>query len=173
MKNYLGFGIIVILLIFIYWEFQPKEKYPESVITTSAAASKSSKTTDYTASFVIFTHNSFRYFSDPQYHNRSEKVYIQADNPNIIRVKKAGITWGDFFKTLPMRLTKNCLTAVTGQNYCTGQGGELKFYLNGEKVPDIFSEEIKKGDKLLVSYGFETDDQITFQLEQIADPLSL
>lgn len=167
MKNYISLGIILILLFFIYLEFRPQKNLPKSVITTEAAATNSQKIADYKASFAIFTNNSFRNFYDLKYHNLSKEVYIQADNPNIIYVKKYGITWGDFFKTLPMNLTQNCLTTGAGQIYCTGQGGELKFYINGNKVPDILKLEIKPGDKLLVSYGFETDEQITAQLERV------
>ncbi len=163
--------IIAALLLLIYLEFQPKSNLPDSSITQSAAASDSQQLNDYKASFAIYTHNNFRYFYDPKYHNLSADVYIQADNPNIIHVKKTGLVWGDFFKTLPMKLTLHCLTTGTGENYCTGQGGELKFYLNGKRDLNILNEKIQKGDKLLVTYGFETSDQIALQLEQIVDPL--
>lgn len=171
MKNYLGLAIILILLFFIYLEFQPEKNPAKSGITTEAVATNSQKIVDYTASFAIFTHNSIRYFNDPKYHNLSSEVYIQADNPNIVHVKKNGLTWGAFFKTLPMDLAQYCLTTGSGQNYCTGQGGELKFYINGKKVPNILSLKIQAGDKLLISYGFETEDQILTQLEQVVDTI--
>ena len=63
--------------------------------------SKTSQIVNKKASFAIFTNGTFRLFTAAMYHNLSEDVFIQADNPNIVHVKKTGITWDVFFKTLP------------------------------------------------------------------------
>lgn len=114
------------------------------------------------ASFAIFTNGTFRIFTDPKYHNRSEDVYITADNPNVITVKKKGITWGDFFKTLPtpMKVTKDCLYTGTGQTLCNSDNQTLKFYINGEKDGNALEKEIKENDKLLISFGSKDDPQL-------------
>ncbi|MBI2019880.1 hypothetical protein HYS94_00460 [Candidatus Daviesbacteria bacterium] len=130
----------------------------------------SSQTVDYQAAFAIFTNGTFRKFSDPKYHNLSENVYIEADNPNIIKVKKTGIKWGDFFKTLPMKLTKECLTTGTGQLFCTGSQGSLKFYLNGKVEPDLLDIEIQNEDRALITFGSEDEQQINLQFEKVPHP---
>lgn len=167
MKNYFGILIILILLFFIYREYKPGEESNASVITDSAASTQQSQTSDYSAGFAVFIHNSFQNFSDPGFYNRSEELFIQAPNPNIISVKKNGKKWGDFFRTLPITITKNCLTMRAGQNYCTGQGGELKFYVNGVKTEDIEEKLILPGDTLLITYGFESNEQISIQQKQL------
>lgn len=110
------------------------------------------------ASFAIFTNGTFRIFTDPRYHNKSEDVYMEASSPNIVIVKKEGIAWNDFFKTLPMSLTKDCLMTGTGQTFCTGETGFLAFYINGEKVDNALDREISDGDKLLVSFGSQNEE---------------
>ncbi|MBI4009511.1 hypothetical protein HY357_04705 [Candidatus Roizmanbacteria bacterium] len=125
------------------------------------------KVVDHKASFAIFTHGTFRIFTAAMYHNLSEDVFIQADNPNIVHVKKAGTTWDDFFKTLPFKLTKSCLTTGTGETFCNGQNGTLRFYLNGVKTDNLLDTEIQNGDKTLISFGNENEDIVQKQLQQI------
>lgn len=121
---------------------------------------------NYKASFIIFTNGTLRDFSEPKYHNRSEGVFITAENPTQILVKRKGITWNDFFKTLPapMKLTKDCLYTGTGQEFCNGEAGSLKFFLNGVRDENFLSREIQNGDKALISYGNETESQLQAQL---------
>jgi len=122
------------------------------------------------AGFAIFTNTTPRIFSQPMYLNQSRDVYIQSENPNIVHVKKKDVSWDDFFKTLPFELTKTCLTTGTKQTFCGGQGGSLKFYLNGVLTPDFLSREIQNGDRLLITFGNENESEIQNQLNQVPDP---
>lgn len=107
-----------------------------------------------TASFTIITDKITRSFTNPKYHNQSVDVYIQADNPSIVYVKKTGITWDDFFKTLPMKLSKDCLITGDGETLCEGQGKTLKFFLNDIETPDLLDKEIKQHDKILIKNNY-------------------
>lgn len=86
------------------------------------------------------------------YHNLSGDVYIDPKNTNQVRVKKEGITWSNFFESLPMTLSKDCLITGTKQEFCTGSGGTLQFLINGKVDPDALDREINQGDNLLVEY---------------------
>lgn len=122
---------------------------------------------DFTASFAIFTNGTFRIFTDPKYHNLSPEIYIQSDKPNIVYIKKANLTWGDFFKTLPMKLEKDCLTTGTNQTFCSKENYTLKFYLNGEKVDNLLTQTIKPNAQALITYGIENETQINNQIDQL------
>lgn len=126
--------------------------------------------TDTRASFAIFTNGTFRIFTDSMYHNLSEDAYIDSKNPNIIQVKISETTWGDFFKTLPFELNRNCLTTGTGQKFCDGQNGKLRFFINGKEDPEALGKVINHEDKLLVTFGSESESQIKNQLEKIPNP---
>lgn len=149
--------------------FQKKQPLTPTPSVISKSTPTPQQAVEKSASFVIFTNGTLRIFTAPMYHNLSTDVYIQVENPNIIQVKKEGITWDDFFKTLPIKLDQECLTTGTKQTFCTGENGTLKFYLNGEKTDDALTKEIKQGDKLLVSFGPTDDPQIKNQLTQIPD----
>ncbi|HEX9817651.1 MAG TPA: hypothetical protein VGA89_02050 [Patescibacteria group bacterium] len=122
---------------------------------------------DYEASFIIFTNGTLRTFSTAMYHQRSEDVFLTAANPNLIQVKKEGVTWQEFFDTLPLKLTKDCLTTGTGQTFCSNDNQSLKFYLNGEFEPHLLEKVIAPGDQLLISFGDESQAEIAEQLQLV------
>jgi len=140
----------------------PKNDIPITNVDTSSAP-----ITNIKASFVIFTNGTFRIFTASMYHNLSPDIYIEASNPNIVHVKKAGATWNDFFSTLPFKLTSECLTTGTKETFCTGNRGTLKFYINGEQNNNVLSQEINEGDKLLVTFGNESDEVVRGQFDKI------
>ena len=107
----------------------------------------------FTANFEIYTNGTLRVFTAAMYHNQSENAYIQSpETPNTVHVTREGITWGEFFDTLPFSLDEQCLTTGTGQTFCTGADGTLKFYLNGEEEPSALSLPIEPADELVVRF---------------------
>ncbi len=165
-KNFVLLIGLGILLIGGYGLFNlsTKDKPSKTTLPESQAPSVN---TNLSAGFAIFTNGTFRIFTAPMYHNLSKEVFIEADNPNIVHVRKSGLTWDDFFKTLPIKLTKDCLTTGTKQMFCTSENGTLQFYLNGRKDQNALDKQIKKGDRLLVTYGKESQEKIQDQLKKI------
>lgn len=159
--------IVLIAVIWFTRSAQPKLLPPSSPAPT---ASTKDQKVDYQAGFAIFTNRVFRVFNAAMYHNLSKDVFIESKNPNIIQVKKVGITWNDFFKTLPFKLTKDCLTTGTKETFCTTDKAQLKFYLNGVKTENLLDLEIKDGDRALVTFGGETEVQIQNQLQKVPIP---
>ena len=120
--------------------------------TPSAVTDSTPILVDFTAGFEIYTLGAKRVFTDKKYHNQSTDVYISSFEPSTIYVKKDGIKWSDFFATLPMKLTKDCLTTGTGQVFCTNETRKLRFYVNGIEDPDALDSEIRDGDNLKVEF---------------------
>lgn len=104
------------------------------------------------ATFQITTRGIVRSFKNPKYHLKSPEVFLSAEDPTIVHVAKTGVTWDDFFKTLPMKLTKDCLTTGDGETFCSGSGGTLRFYLNDQEDPNLLDKEIKDADKVLIEF---------------------
>lgn len=115
-------------------------------------SSQVQETVNTKASFTIITDSITRSFKAEKYHNKSPDVYIQADDPTVVHVKKANITWNDFFKTLPMSLTKDCLTTGDGETFCSGKEGQLEFFLNNIETPDLLEREIHPEDSILIKF---------------------
>lgn len=159
--------IIVVMVLVGAYLFLIQNPKIETKTMPSKNLTNNSSIVDYSASFAIFTNGTFRIFTAPMYHNLSSDVYIRADNPNRVFVKKSNTSWNDFFKTLPFKLTKECLTTGTKQTFCTDINGRLRFYINGKEDIDALDKYIENGDKLLVTYGSEGEVQIQKQLLQI------
>lgn len=158
--------VVVVLLLIIFNPFSTnKQSNPE--IAFSPHPSPPREQITKRASFAIFTNGTFRIFTDPKYHHLSSDVYLRPEEPNVIYVKKLGVTWDDFFKTLPMSLTPDCLTTGTGQTFCSSSTQQLKFYLNGQPDQAALEKVIEDSDSLLVSYGSQTPSEIAKQLQQI------
>ncbi len=62
-----------------------------------------------------------------------------------------------FFKSVGMDFNKECLTLPDSQRFCSGNGKTLKFYVNGKQNNEWENYVFKDLDKILVSYGDETD----------------
>lgn len=145
---------VVVIAVLVLWKFSnsAEEQTTAPGSDTSSLPSPNEKV-DIRASFSIETNGLVRNFSDPKYHNLSTDVYIEASDPTVVHVKKPGITWHDFFKTLPMELTKECLTTGTKQTFCTGSEGTLKFYVNEAEDKDLLDKEIMDGDKAQITFS--------------------
>ncbi len=146
-------------------------KDPKPAVVKTPVAPAAPKEVTIRAAFMIFTNGTIRIFTDPKYHSRSADVFITPETPNVLLVKKAGITWQQFFDTLPapMKVSQDCLMTGTGQSFCNGSAGTLRFYLNGTKVDDLLTREIKSADKALISYG-PNEAQLSGQLQAIPNP---
>src|SRR3989344_1728519 len=131
--------------------FKPEQK--QESINRPESAEPLPSMVDWSASFAIFTNGIFRVFTNRMYHNLSGDAYIEALNPNVVRVKKQGTTWADFFESLPFELTEECLVTGAKETFCPAGGRYLKFYLNGEEDAQALRREIRDQDKLLVSFG--------------------
>lgn len=171
MKKLLIIFAPVIVLLFavgINRLFSPDKSAPAispTPMITQTQNSSSPTPSEITATFVIYTNNTKRVFTDSKYHGLSENVYLIADNPEQVHVKKAGTTWEEFFATLPMKLSKTCLTTGTNQTFCTNESSSLKFFINGQVDRDALDKVIRQGDKLIVSYGPITDPNLQKNLK--------
>ena len=169
MRKALVIAVVITLLAALGLTFVllPNQSNDVSMFDTAKNQTQEETPQEVKASFAIFTNGTFRVFTASMYHNLSEEVFIESSNPNIVRVKNSGITWDDFFKTLPFKLSYSCLTTGTGETFCTNGAQTLKFYINGELAPNALSQTINQDDKLLVSFGNESEQEIKNQIQQI------
>lgn len=142
---------LVVLATILYLS-QTANPKPQQTTPQFPTPTPSSVPVEFTANFEIYTLGTKRVFTSPMYHNLSKEVYISSENPNQVHVYGTGITWGDFFSTLPMKLTKDCLTTGTKQVFCANNSYKLKFSINGSEDPDALDKEILRNDILKVTY---------------------
>lgn len=146
-------GVVMLIVLgfggYYFWD-STKQNQPVKVNTSASTAPVSY---DKTATFSVETNGITRNFSDPKYHNQSSDVYIDASNPNLIHIRKEGITWGEFFNSLPMELSRECLITGDGEKFCDVKDGTLKLYLNGSEDPNFLQKEIIHDDHVIVRFN--------------------
>lgn len=149
-KKWMILAVVMLMAVggALYFNIGRSTTSPAPTITPSPTQTPVNKR----AEFTIITGDITRSFKSDKYHNRSEEVFILPDNPSVVHVKKDGVTWGDFFNTLPMKLTKECLTTGDGENLCN-TNGSLRFYLNDNETPDLLDRVIQDNDKLLIKFS--------------------
>lgn len=169
--------LVLIASVYIVLFNSPQE---EKNTTSSITPTKTLALNDFTASFFIFTNGLQREFTNTMYHNLSADVYITANSPHTVYVKKTNTRWKDFFSTLPMGLSTTCLTTGTGQTFCDGdtissqsaQTQKLTFILNGKEEKNVLEKNIDPGDVLLISFGSRSTTQLERELIRVQQQLS-
>ncbi len=106
-------------------------------------------------------------FSAPAYQIKSSWIHFEGRDGSTIHKHATGVTLGYLFETLSLRLSDQCFEFQDGRNFCTNDDYELVFFINGEKVRDIRDYEIEEDDRILISYGAETPEELESQLLQL------
>jgi len=86
---------------------------------------------------------------------------------DVIHMHATGVPLWIFFKSVGMDFNKDCLSLPDGQKFCNDGKETLKFYVNGKPNNEWTNYVFKDMDKILISYGNETD--ISQQLNSITD----
>ncbi|MGH2632776.1 MAG: hypothetical protein ACRDG3_05135 [Tepidiformaceae bacterium] len=137
------------------------------------------------ADFALFINGTEFSFDQPQFlsttgHDLSPDVHIHAPRYTVVHVHTTNTEWSEFFSSLGFKLIdpsflgtaadKTCLTMPDKTQYCQTATDTFKFYVNGVKVDGITDTNIHDLDRVLVSYGPETDAQVVaVQLPQVTD----
>ena len=106
-------------------------------------------------------------FSAPAYQIKSAWIHFEGNDGTTIHKHATGVTLGYLFETLGLGLDDQCFEFHDGRSFCTNEDYSLKFFINGEEVNDIRSYEPSDDDKVLISYGAETPEELESQLLEL------
>lgn len=88
------------------------------------------------------------------------RAHLHDNNPDVAHVHHEGVTWGHLFTNLGLALGQEHLVLDDGRVLAAGEGRSLKFVLNGRPQYAVHNELIRSGDRLLVSYGPESEADV-------------
>lgn len=99
-----------------------------------------------------------------------ERVHMHNGEDHVVHVHHEGVSWGHFFQNLGFAASRDVLVLDDGRTLVAdGDGRTLKYIINGIAVDDVVSRMIRPRDRLLVSYGPESADEVlATQFEQVA-----
>ncbi|EIJ66345.1 hypothetical protein BD31_I1347 [Candidatus Nitrosopumilus salaria BD31] len=106
-------------------------------------------------------------FSAPAYQIKSSWIHFEGRDGSTVHKHATGVTMGYLFDTLKIGLDDQCFVFQDGRSFCTNEDYSLVFYINGKQVPDIRDYEIQEDDRILISYGAETPEELQSQLLEL------
>lgn len=106
-------------------------------------------------------------FSAPAYQVQSSWIHFEGSDGSTIHKHATGVDLGFLFDSLSLGVDDECFEFQDGRSFCTNEEYELEFYVNREKVDGIRDYEVMEDDRILVSYGAETQEELEAQLDEL------
>ena len=112
-------------------------------------------------------------FSLPAYQIKSSWIHFEAQDGTTVHRHASGVTMGYLFETLGITINEECYIFPDGRQFCNNEDYSLKYYINHEKVSNINDYVFEDQDKILISYGDETPEEIEEQLVELDNQVIL
>ena len=106
-------------------------------------------------------------FDGPAFQIKSSWIHFEGRDGTTIHKHATGVDLGYLFDTLSIGLDDQCYIFPDGKQFCSNEDYELKFFINGEQIPDIRNYEIMEDDRVLIVYGGETPEEIEAYLLEL------
>jgi hypothetical protein len=99
------------------------------------------------------------------------RVHMHNGEDHVVHVHHDGVSWGHFFQNLGFAASRGFLALDDGRILTADDGGRtLKYVVNGIVVDDVVTRMIRPGDRLLVSFGPESPEEVLrTQFPQVAE----
>jgi len=108
-------------------------------------------------------------FSVPSYQIKTPWIHFEGQNGDTIHRHATGVTLGYLFDSLSIKVTDECYIFPDGRQFCTDDTYSLKFFINGNQVSGISDYVVRDDDRVLISYGSETPEEIEDQLQEASN----
>ena len=106
-------------------------------------------------------------FSATTYQIKSSWILFEESDGNTIHRHSSGVTLDYLFGTLGIGIDEDCYIFADGRQFCTNEDYSLKYFINGNSVSSINDHVIQDDDRILISYGGETQAQINDQMNEV------
>ena len=106
-------------------------------------------------------------FSATTYQIKSSWIHFEESDGNTVHRHSSGVTLNYLFETVNIEIDEDCYIFADGRQFCTNEDYSLKYFINGDSVNSINDYVIQDDDRILISYGSETENQIKHQLNEL------
>jgi len=165
-------GLVVFFSLFIVFEL-----YLHPLIAPcppGPGLCKTNSSTHQHASILVKIFGDKFDFGHSDYQLVSYWINFEAPYDDVIHIHDKQVTLGYLFETLNIRITEDCYIFPDGRDFCTDKRYSLKYVVNGKQIPDIRDYDINDGDRILISYGPETQKELELQIEELnSQPLTI
>jgi hypothetical protein len=106
-------------------------------------------------------------FGVPSYQIKSSWIHFEDSDGTTIHRHSSGVTLGYLFDSINIGIDNKCYIFPDGRQFCTNEDYSLKYFINHKRVNDINDYIFEDGDRILISFGSETPEQIEEQLIEL------
>ena len=106
-------------------------------------------------------------FAVPSYQIKSSWIHFEDSDGTTIHRHSSGVMLDYLFDTLNIGIDSECYRFPDGRQFCTNEDYSLKYYINHQIVNDIRDYVFEDGDRILITFGNETPEQIEEQLIEL------
>ena len=110
-------------------------------------------------------------FSSPAFQIKSSWIHFEGQDGDTIHRHSTGVTLGYLFESLGITVNDECFVFPDGRQFCNSDDYSIKFFINHEQVPSIIDYVGKETDRVLISYGNESPEEIDRQLLELDNQL--
>ena len=165
-QNLMALGVLAIIVVIVGYSvfvfLNMTETAPGGPENAGALGSEHS----HAAILVKIFGDSFD-FSAPAYQIKSSWIHFEGRDGGTVHKHATGVTLGYLFDTLSLVLDDQCFVFQDGRSFCTNEDYTLNLFVNGEKSEDIRDLEITENDRILITYGGETPEELEMQLIEL------
>jgi len=119
------------------------------------------------ASLLVRIFNDKFDFAVPSYQIKSSWIHFEESDGTTIHRHASGVTLGYLFDSLNIGIDNDCYAFPDGRQFCTNEDYSIKYYLNHQLVDGINDYVIQDDDRILITFGNETPEQIEEQLIEL------
>jgi len=106
-------------------------------------------------------------FDSPAYQIKSSWIHFEDSDGTTIHRHSSGVTLDYLFANIGIGIDNECYKFPDGRQFCTNEDYSLKYFINHEPVKSIYDYVLEDGDRILITYGSETPEQIEEQLMEL------
>ena len=106
-------------------------------------------------------------FAVPSYQIKSSWIHFEESDGKTIHRHSSGVNLEHLFESLNIVIDDKCFSFPDGRQFCTNDDYSIKYFINHEMVDDIRDYVIKDEDRILISYGSESQEEIEEQLLEL------
>ena len=137
------------------------------------------KDVHYHANFAVYIDGKQEQFSNPLLYEEisecsistekkpSERAHLHENVKDVVHVEDSAVTWGNLFHNINWNVGDKYLD-TSDILLVNTETKKVTYVLNGEEVSNITNKVIGDKDRLLVSYGTATNDEINKQFSTVA-----
>ena len=106
-------------------------------------------------------------FAVPSYQIKGSWIHFEDSDGTTIHRHASGVTLGYLFDSLNIGIDTKCFVFPDGRQFCTNEDYSLKYYINHQPVSNIYDYIFEDGDRIMISFGAETPEQVEEQLLEL------